>query len=157
MQVQAKLFPPSTSIQRPLYTICRVQQRLQPLNMRHRRNPPLNGIAKPAPFQPLAPCPSFFKYPQKSHSAFKPETQRPAFCGLGEAPPRGCLLYVAALVRLFACLLACRVLSRARSFVCAIACDVQLCMIVSVASMSRVSVSVSVVASRPWPWLRGRA
>lgn len=108
--------PPSTSIQGTLYTICRVQQRLQQLNMPHQLVPPLASTAKTEPFQPVAPCPSFSKSPRKSHSAFKPETQRPCFLRRGDTPPRGCLLHGATLERLYDCVLACRVIfARARS------------------------------------------
>lgn len=122
--------PPSTSIQRTLYTICRVQQRLQQLNMPHQLVPPLASTAKTEPFQPVAPCPSFSKSPRKSHSAFKPETQRPRlFDQGGHSPTRGWLLcvqhwYMCSIERLFArmfvrltCCVSCGI-ARARSFVC---------------------------------------
>ena len=80
--------------------------------MPHQLAPTLASTAKTAPFQPVASCPSFSKYPRKSHSAFKPETQRPCFLCPGEAPPRGCLLHGATLERLCDCVLACRVVSR---------------------------------------------
>lgn len=93
--------PPSTSIQGTLYTICRVQQRLQQLNMPHQLAPPLASTAKTAPFQPVAPCPSFSKYPRKSHSDFKPETQRPRlFDPGGHSPTRG-FVVCATLVHVF--------------------------------------------------------
>lgn len=121
--------PPSTSIQGTLYTICRVQQRLQQLNMPHQLAPPLASTAKTAPFQPVAPCPSFSKYPRKSHSAFKPETQRPRLFDPGGGSPTGVVVVCATSVHVFyrtsvrsnVCSLAvwrvvCYV--RARSFVC---------------------------------------
>ena len=93
--------PPSTSIQGTLYTICRVQQRLQQLNMPHQLVPPLASTAKTEPFQPVAPCPSFSKSPRKSHSAFKPETQRPRlFDPGGRSPTRG-FVVCATLVHVF--------------------------------------------------------
>ena len=121
--------PPSTSIQGTLYTICRVQQRLQQLNMPHQLAPPLASTAKTAPFQPVASCPSFSKYPRKSHSAFKPETQRPRLFDPGGGSPTGVVVVCATSVHVFyrtsvrsnVCSLAvwrvvCYV--RARSFVC---------------------------------------
>ena len=93
--------PPSTSIQGTLYTICRVQQRLQQLNMPHQLVPPLASTAKTEPFQPVAPCPSFSKSPRKSHSAFKPETQRPRFFNPGGHSPTRGFVVCAALVHAF--------------------------------------------------------
>lgn len=147
--------PPSTSIQGTLYTICRVQQRLQQLNMPHQLAPPLASTAKTAPFQPVAPCPSFSKYPRKSHSAFKPETQRPRLFDPGGTPLRGCLLHGATLERLCDCVLACRVVSRGRvPLYAVIAGDV------TVHDRGRVA-SASVVHGRAWPsclwpWCRVR-
>ena len=136
--------PPSTSIQGTLYTICRVQQRLQQLNMLHQLAPPPASTAKTAPFQHVAPCPSFSKYPRKSHSAFKPETQRPCFLRRGDTPLRGCLLHGATLERLCDCVLACRVVSRGH---------VPLYAIVAV---HVVATSCPSVMSWPWPSCRGR-
>ena len=87
--------------------------------MPHQLAPPLASTAKTAPFQPVASCPSFSKYPRKSHSAFKPETQRPCFLRRGDTPPRG--LFVAwcnigTFVRL--CFGVSCGIARARSFVC---------------------------------------
>ena len=144
--------PPSTSIQGTLYTICRVQQRLQQLNMPHQLAPPLASTAKTAPFQPVAPCPSFSKYPRKSHSAFKPETKRPRFFGPGEAPPRGWLLYVqhqymCSIERLFA-----RMFVRLRCGVsCATCGHVPLYAITATATAT---VCDHVVASWLWLWHR---
>lgn len=106
--------------------------------MPHQLAPPLASTAKTAPFQPVAPCPSFSKYPRKSHSAFKPETQRPCFLCRGDTPPRGCLLHGATLERLCDCVLACRVVSRGHVPLYAI-----------------VAVSVVAVAA-PWPSCHGR-
>lgn len=130
--------PPSTSIQGTLYTICRVQQRLQQLNMPHQLAPPLASTAKTAPFQPVAPCPSFSKYPRKSHSAFKPETQRPRLFDPGGHSPAGVFVAwcnVGTFVRL--CFGVSCGIARARSFVCD--------------RGNVVSVAVS-RPSRPWPW-----
>lgn len=97
--------------------------------MPHQLAPPLASTAKTAPFQPVAPCPSFSKYPRKSHSAFKPETQRPRlFDPGGHSPTRGLSYvqhwYMCSIERLFArmfvrltCCVSCGI-ARARSFVC---------------------------------------
>ena len=137
--------PPSTSIQGTLYTICRVQQRLQQLNMPHQLAPPLASTAKTAPFQPVAPCPSFSKYPRKSHSAFKPETQRPRLFDPGGHSPTGVFVAwcnIGTFVRL--CFGVSCGIARARSFVCVIAGDV------TVHDRGRVA-SASVVHGRAWP------
>ena len=137
--------PPSTSIQGTLYTICRVQQRLQQLNMPHQLVPPLASTAKTEPFQPVAPCPSFSKSPRKSHSAFKPETQRPRLFDPGGHSPHGVFVAwcnVGTFVRL--CFGVSCGIARARSFVRD---HVR-------ARRGRRGPVVAVAVSRPsWPWL----
>lgn len=111
---------------------------MQQLNMPHQLAPPLASTAKTAPFQPVAPCPSFSKYPRKSHSAFKPETQRPCFLRRGDTPPRGVFVAwcnIGTFVRL--CFGVSCGIARARSFVCD--------------RGHVVAVAVS-CPSRPWPW-----
>lgn len=120
---------------------------MQQLNMPHRLAPPLASTAKTAPFQPVAPCPSFSKYPRKSHSAFKPETQRPRLLDPGGTPLRGCLLHGATLERLCDCVLACRVVSRGH---------VPLYAIVTVHVVATSCPSCPSVMSWPWPSCRGR-
>ena len=86
--------------------------------MPHRLAPPLASTAKTAPFQPVAPCPSFSKYPRKSHSAFKPETQRPRLFDPGGHSPTGVFVAwcnIGTFVRL--CFGVSCGIARARSFV----------------------------------------
>lgn len=113
--------------------------------MPHRLAPPLASTAKTAPFQPVAPCPSFSKYPRKSHSAFKPETQRPCFLRRGDTPLRGVFVAwcnVGTFVRL--CFGVSCGIARARSLVCdrGRACRGHVVPV-------RHVVAVAVV---PWPW-----
>lgn len=81
--------------------------------MPHQLAPPLASTAKTAPFQPVAPCPSFSKYPRKSHSAFKPETQRPCFLCRGDPPPAPVRTFVrwykCSFVQLYVCASLCRI------------------------------------------------
>lgn len=134
--------------------------------MPHQLAPPLASTAKTAPFQPVAPCPSFSKYPRKSHSAFKPETQRPRLFDRGDTPLPGGLLYVqhwytCSIERLFArmfvrltCCVSCGI-ARARSFVCdhGRACrgrpSCRGCVRRAVASLG---VAVVTWPWRPWVW-----